>query len=1450
MSWAAKNQQEQPEPVLSLRRERFADPPRLRRLRSGTCSLGKSPATSGALWRFLCGMAALLLLLAGPAPANAQNAVLGRGDAVVTGFSGIRPADVTIPPGGNPLDEFFIDLDGASAQIQSLGALGQPPQGQLVIAPSKLHIKARQVGQVFAITLDDGQGAAVPNIYLGATAAYGLNIVLPDSDGDGAPERVTKGHPNAMWMAGQFGLDAGGGPGSIWKVDGVSGVVSLFATLPENSGPGIGDVVFDGSARQFFASDLDSGRIIRLSASGAIIDSFDHGMAGRPRKGLPPVGDDGSRIDIKNAAFDSQAPATWGFTAPERRVHGMAVQGGRLYYAVDGQVWSVGISPDGFADDARWELDAKALPGDGPVTDMLFDRQGRLYLAQRGGQRNSYDYSVFAEAERSNVARYRREEPDHPATESFWVEEPEAYAIGLPPEHHHAEGGIALGYAHDENGTLRYGACGDMLWSTGHRLRPGTDDAEAAEADVHGLQGNDVSLTRPRNTPPQQSYFADYDALFGDAAKSGHVGDVEIWQPCEQASFVPSYGPLPPGYLPPADVPFDLPEFPEEDYHANLRLTKIALPKVCWNWAGGWLCRYRIRITNTGPDNYAGPLLVDDWLPTAPAGALMGFAPTPPWNCWATGPAAWRCFRPGIFLAPGWSTDLTAVAWVPKSYPLCHLPNGASIQWAPPGSQWNSNPFDDTDFAAAIIPAEHCKPGERTDLKIYKVPYGKCFPLGGKVRCVYAIAVQNVGLGVYNGVIQVKDTVPAGTTAVFGGAPWAPCAGPVGSTYTCTHPGANLAPGAFAPPIFVGLDIPVPLAREMNCRARNHAEIALAPGGSPQNIDPTNDAADATAIIPPEVCEDVPPRRSNLKIEKVATEAPCIVTQDWCRTFRITVTNTGPGPFSGNITLRDIAPVGTTVQAGGLGVTCNIVNVGTTAICTTDNPVNLAKNPPSADRLVVNVTVNGTAADARALNCRLTNKARIDSPLGAPKNIHAGDDMDQVSVGLPAQFCDRPEQTNLRLEKMVDANGCLDGAGASHCYYNIRVTNTGPGDYNDQIVVDEQIPAGTTAVFAGAGWNCAGAGQNYTCTRDPVLLKPAEWVVFSAQIDVPDNLARRMDCKVTNQARISYAAGGSAQNTDATDDQDQATADLPAHLCQSTPPVPLCPPGYLWDGQRCDRPDPRCERGWTPTPVKGRCCPPGQPWNQRLGQCGGDVPPPPPPACKPGWTPTPIAGQCCPPRQPWNGQQCGNDTPPPPSCPDGYRGKYPDCWKPEVQQCNRTARCVGGKVWSMDACACICPQGRAMRHGRCVTDQPECPQGTTGTPPRCKPIVADCPPGMTGKPPHCRRVIKDCPRGFVGTPPNCRKQVCPPGTRGVYPKCRTVAIDPPRLCPRGTVGRHPNCRPIIRVCPPGMIGRPPLCRRIDGRPQTGPFRPGGRLPRPDNGPRITPRTGGGQGPLR
>ena len=148
-------------------------------------------------------------------------------------------------------------------------------------------------------------------------------------------------------------------------MDGTSGAVSLFATVGTNSGPGIGDVVFDKASRQFFVSDLDTGLIYRLSATGATIDTFDHGVAGVGALGLAPTPDDDILADIKNPAFNIEDPATWGYTPKGRRGGGMAVRDGRLYYAIaDGpQVWSVGVGAGGFGKDARLEIDGTAYPG-------------------------------------------------------------------------------------------------------------------------------------------------------------------------------------------------------------------------------------------------------------------------------------------------------------------------------------------------------------------------------------------------------------------------------------------------------------------------------------------------------------------------------------------------------------------------------------------------------------------------------------------------------------------------------------------------------------------------------------------------------------------------------------------------------------------------------------------------------------------------------------------------------------------------------------------------------------------------------------------------------------------------------------------------------------------------------------------------------------------------------
>ena len=83
---------------------------------------------------------------------------------------------------------------------------------------------------------------------------------------------------------------------------------------------------------------------------------------------------------------------------------------------------------------------------------------------------------------------------------------------------------------------------------------------------------------------------------------------------------------------------------------------------------------------------------------------------------------------------------------------------------------------------------------------------------------------------------------------------------------------------------------------------------------------------------------------------------------------------------------------------------------------------------------------------------------------------------------------------------------------------------------------------------------CPGGPPNHTCSSlAPIHLLPWEKVTIPVRVDVPDNLAKQLDCKVRNRAKILHAASPSDQNTDPTDDDDAATAHLPADLCKDPP---------------------------------------------------------------------------------------------------------------------------------------------------------------------------------------------------------------------------------------------------------------------------------------------------------
>jgi hypothetical protein len=1404
-------------------------------------------------YQCLLGISALALAMAHPA--QAQDSVLKRGDAVVTGFSGTIAAE---PASGEAVDETFIDADGPTVKILPLRP-DAAPAGRLIAASPVHQATARELGQVFAIALDDGLKpstvGATPNIYLGATSAYGLQIVIPDADDDGRPERVKKGHPNAEWMAGQFG--PGGGPGSIWKIDGASGAVSAFATLPGNSGPGVGDIVYDTASLHFYASDLDSGLIHRIDSSGNLIDTFDHGVTGRAAAGLPDVADDGAAMDIRNATFDSQDATTWRLTQLERRVWGLGLHGGRLYYAVaEGpSIWSVSLKLDGgFGDDARREFEVSGTPGNQPVSDVAFDGQGLMYVAQRGGIRGSYDYSAFTDAKSSVVFRYRREFPDDPATPGVWVPVPDEFAIGFPPDHRSTAGGLALGYGYDETGSMRSGMCSAMLWSTGDDL---LDGAPEGSAGVHGLQGSNRTLVRPDNEPPSKAYFLSTGAK-SPANASGQVGDVEIWQPCDQASF--GYGPLyaplpylPPSYVPPSYYPpgYEPPGGGGWTWDFNLHVDKAAVPFACTPGGAGFLCSYTVRVTNTGPDPYIGPVTVHDHLQAAPAGATMTFN-DPPWTCAAGSPTDYSCTMPLAVLWPGSSIDLKATVDTPAPAPVCSLDNAAHLVWP-----WgDSDPTDDMAVATAGIPAAHCPPvaGEKTNLKITKTAEPICTDKVGHFDCRYLVTVTNLGPATFNGSFKIDETIPAGTTATFvGGAKWT-CSN--AAPYSCTHDPDVLPQGA-SRHVHVTVKVPKNLADDLTCQAMNKVVIAEPAAPGDQNTDATDDTAEASATIPgtAQQCPDL--KLSNLKIKKTeATGQYCpIVGGNWECKFNITVQNFGK-PMNNEVRFIDAlapgAPVGTTVSFQTPGNwQCNPAFFPL-FVCRSANP-GLQHMEKAEIKATVKIPI------APTLQCSIKNTALISKPVApAAQNTFGGDDSSDATAYFEAvapmngnPFCVHPPgpppspaktEANLTISKTAGTSTVT--ASGQNTPFVITVTNTGPGVYAGPIVVREKLPGEPVNASWNAPWVCEGqtmAGQpnDALCAHPAVGLDPGKSVTLNLDVEMPNSYiapsGSKVTCGYTNHVAIEEAAAGTPQNTNAGDDTASAAVKFAAFekhgqtFCGSddltTPPPPQT-----------------CPQGWSASPVAGKCCPPRTSWNG--ARCSkGD----PPDACKPKscdrgevWD----GGACacvarrCPEGTTGRYPNCKPDVdddcpagfsgtppncrriivdPPPATCPPGYRGRPPRCEK-VVETC-KPKSCGRGKAWDGDSCACVardCPEGTVGRYPSCKPKV--CPSGFTGTPPNCK--SRDCPAGTVGKYPNCRKLPTSCAPGFKGTPPNCVKvppATCPEGFTGRPPNCRKVA--PPK-CPSGMRGTPPNCKPVIPPkCPPGFSGRPPNCKKIAAPPK-------------------------------
>ena len=1401
-------------------------------------------------------------LLAGPV-ATAQTPILHKGNAIITGFSGATPA-ANPAPSADPTDNLFIDLNGASMRLQDISAGGQPPQGQLIASPTVFQAKARDVGQVFGIAMDDGRGpdglgSTTPDIYLSASSAFGLQIVQPD--GAGHLVRMRTGNPGAQWMPGQWGDPAKGGtPGSIWKVNGTSGEISLFTNVQlggqSNSGPGLGNLTFHAKSRQIFVSDLSTGMIHRIDMHGLDLGYFDHGVQGRVAQGLAPIPDDpANRLDIANPLFNSEDASTWRYAQKGRMVWGIRAHGDRIFYATaEGpQIWSIAILDDGsFGADARMEIDVAGTPANNAISDLVFDGQDYLYLAQRGAARGDYAYKTFAEPAKSVVLRYRY---DVPAAK--WLASPEEYAVGFPPDYRNTNGGVTLGYAYDKTGAYLPGTCGRMVWSTGELLRQGS--GLPGPEIVHGLQGMDRSLVRPANQPPTQTYFTDYDGTFEDPDVHGHMGNVKIWQPCEGT---PGFT-----YVPPPAGRF------------NLTLTKIADPKDCDIGGLGYLCHYRIFVTNTGTTIYGGPLTVNDWLPAAPAGATMSFSPMPPWNCAAFGPAAHQCFHPGVVLFPGQSTELDVTVDLPKPYPDCYLNNVAEIEWWDGYRDANSN--DDFSYAGAHIPDSQCLPptGKKTNLEIKKYAYPKCEKLGsGDWVCKYVVVVTNTGPAVYNDVIKVDDTVPAGATATFvTPAPWS-CAGGA-PTYHCQTTPVSLTVGQ-STEFGVYVTVPAASIKAGQCKVPNKVHITYAPGGSDENTNPADDDASAVANVPAEQCIG---KQTNLKIEKLAGPCERKSVQDvsgYVCVFGVRVTNTGPGAYNGNIVVDDVFASAPFATAFAPSPPWNCVGAGANWQCTYPGA---ALAPGGQVSFAVYAAVlDGAVAQGQ---CSLKNTAKISSAVpGSAQNTLLGDDEASATAIINDPRCDQTPPPPVKDGHVKIEKTCKQSALAAGLSCRITITNDGgvalPGtiSFADQGTwTDNGTPLVISSVTPDdPAIQCSGLPSNLVCTLPGSALPPGASHSVEIVIAGGNGQGKYRNCATMvqpNRPQIaaigtpSCAEGGTGGSISVvktapascaygkdctfqvtlTNDSDQAfsgtlmvgdlmslggintngaaiTSISPPLNCDATPAsLPFsCKAATSLAGHESHTHSitvhmPADGGNGRPSADGLNCFMAVDALGAAPGAADAIAAAATGPGNGPGYSCVGFKMELperCPGDLKRIGTQCkcpqgtvqkanykcagGNDTPPPPPPPPGKKscqapllGTYPDCTCPSDKPVYASGQCKP----------------------RTVTKQ--CKSPLVGAYPDCS-----CPKGTSYIEGDCVKPPKRCQAPLVGNYPDCSLPKCQPPLVGTFPNCHPVVID---QCPAGQIkvdGKHccprgdswdGKCYAQVKKCPQGQVGTPGNC---------------------------------------
>ncbi|WP_273446713.1 SdrD B-like domain-containing protein, partial [Neolewinella agarilytica] len=411
--------------------------------------------------------------------------------------------------------------------------------------PEELHPASwsfTNLGNVFGVAIDRER-----HMYATASSSYspqlnflsqanGTSANVNFRSGTGAIGRAAAG-PNASAE-----LNAAG---TIYKLDAVTGNPTVFAVLPQqattaaynafiqagiqtlnlstgnrtNTGPGLGNVVYDQDHDQFFVTNFEDGKIYRIDADGNVQPNpYDFGTPDNGAAGMPALQD---------------------------RVWGVGIYNGRLYYSIwtdlactNGNcgnatnnyydngpnptikpfIRSMAIDPvtgDFLTATDQLEYDGADLEHTAPISDIAFDAEGNMLIAQKT---MLTDYAGYNH--RSQVAYLT-------GGNGSWTADPFFTAPRENPTNANrygteAYGGVDFGY----NGT---DIDATIWYSSADMVRDG--NIINGSQGPHGIGGFLISDLDPAND------FPDPRAIFPYAASAtspssidlkGSGGDIEI----------------------------------------------------------------------------------------------------------------------------------------------------------------------------------------------------------------------------------------------------------------------------------------------------------------------------------------------------------------------------------------------------------------------------------------------------------------------------------------------------------------------------------------------------------------------------------------------------------------------------------------------------------------------------------------------------------------------------------------------------------------------------------------------------------------------------------------------------------------------------------------------------------------------------------------------------------